>query len=354
MEANSDNDTLIFRGTSWRAEQLRAQRDKAAELDTAVLISGEPGTGKAELAAAIHRASARAGGPFVVCELGSIEPAARELEVLEKKRQATGGTLFLDEIGELLTKSEPLLSRIVGRRLELVSRSASTRASSPRDESGGELRERSEHAEGGGGSGREASRGGPRPPFPSSVSGDVRIIASTSLELQPTTASGTSRLEASERLFATRIEMPPLRERADDIALLVRDVIADFARAQGRPAPMIAGDALEVLTRYEWPGNLRELASVIQRAMCVDPATDCLGLDILRVENPSARSGTHRLKAEWKTFKEAKDALLGEWEAEYLRQVLERSQGNMTLAARQAGIARGHLYRLLKKHALCR
>jgi DNA-binding NtrC family response regulator len=111
---------------------------------------------------------------------------------------------------------------------------------------------------------------------------------------------------------------------------------------------------MDVLSQYEWPGNVRELRTVLQRAMSLEPRATTLGLELLRVEEPSKQSGTRRLSPEWKTFKEAKDLLLDQWENQYLREVLGRANGNMTLAARYAGIARGHLYRLLKKHNLVR
>src|SRR5206468_1454475 len=110
------------------------------------------------------------------------------------------------------------------------------------------------------------------------------------------------------------------------------------AAAQGRPAPRITGGALELLREYDWPGNIRELRNVLQRGMSLAPNVPVLDWTLLRVDRPPSKSGALRIRAEWKTFKEARDALLEEWEYEYLSEVLARAEGNVSRAARFSGV----------------
>jgi DNA-binding NtrC family response regulator len=301
--------------------------ERVARSDAPVLICGETGTGKELVAEAIHAASPRAAGPFVVCDLSAVRSTLLESELFGHRRgaftsadhersgafaRAHGGTIFLDEVGELGETAQPRLLRAIERReIKPV---------------GGE----------------------------SFRSVDVRILAATNRDLDQEAKSGRFRSDLYHRLAVVRLVVPPLRERRDDIPLLAEHIVAEFAAAQGRPAPLITGGAMELLREYEWPGNIRELRNVLQRGMSLAPSAPVLDWKLLRVDRPAAKSGARPLGSEWKTFKEARDALLGEWEYEYLREVLERAEGNVSKAARFSGVARGHLYRLLKKHGFVR
>jgi len=301
--------------------------ERVAQIDTPLLIFGETGTGKELVAEAVHAASRRASGPFVVCDLSALGPTLLESELFghcrgaftsaEHERQgafvlAHGGTIFLDEIGEIPELSQPRLLRAIERR---------------------EVKQ----------VGGETFR-----------SVDVRIVAATNRDLDQEVRAGRFRSDLYHRLAVVCLYVPALRERRDDIPLLAEHIVGEFAAAQGRPPPRIAADAMELLREYDWPGNIRELRNVLQRAMSLAPNAEVLDWKLLRLDQSASRSGARRLGAELKTFREARDALLDQWEYEYLRQVLERAEGNVTRAARFSGVARGHLYRLLKKHGFVR
>lgn len=302
--------------------------DKVARTDAPVLICGETGTGKELVAEAIHAASPRAGGPFVVCDLSAVGPSLLESELFGHRRgaftsadherngafvRADGGTIFLDEVGELSEAAQPRLLRAIERREIKPVGAESFKAV------------------------------------------DVRIVAATNRDLDVEAKSGRFRSDLYHRLAVVCVFVPPLRERRDDIALLSQHIVEEFATAQGRPAPLITQGAMELLREYDWPGNIRELRNVLQRGMSLAPTAPVLDWTLLRVDRPASKSGARPLfGAEGKTFKEARDALLGEWEYEYLREVLERAEGNISKASRFSGVARGHLYRLLKKHGFVR
>jgi DNA-binding NtrC family response regulator len=328
MDATSDARNLplplVLAGSSPRIRELLSVIDRIAKSDAAVLISGETGTGKEVVARAIHEASARAAGPFVVFDLLAVGPRLLESELFgrtpghsDEERpgafaSADGGTIFLDEIGALDETSQPRLLRAIERReIEAVD--------------GYRFR-----------------------------SVDVRVVAATNRDLHAEVTAGRFRADLFHRLAVVCLDVPPLRERREDIPLLVDRILGELAAASGTPAPAVSREAIELLCQYDWPGNIRELRNVLQRALSVAPDASVLGWELFRLEQKPSKSGTYRLDLKMKTFKEAKDQLLDEWESEYLREVLERAGGNMTLAAQYAGIARGHLYRLMKKRGLCR
>lgn len=307
--------------------ELLSLVERVAQTDAPLLICGETGTGKELVAESVHAASKRSEGPFVVCDLSALGPTLLESELFGHRRgaftsadherqgafaRAHGGTIFLDEIGEIPELSQPRLLRAIERR-------------EVKPLGGEDFR-----------------------------SVDVRIVAATNRDLDAEVKAGRFRSDLYHRLAVVCIRVPPLRERRDDIAPLAEHIVAEFAAAQGRPAPTIAADALELLRDYDWPGNIRELRNVLQRGMSLAPNARILDWKLLRFDRATSRSGTRRIGAELRTFKEARDALLDEWEYEYLREVLERAEGNVTRAARFSGVARGHLYRLLKKHGFVR
>lgn len=317
----------VLVGSAPCMRELLALVERVARSDAPVLICGETGTGKELVAEAIHAASPRASGPFVVCDLSAVGSSLLESELFGHRRgaftsadhervgaftRADQGTIFLDEVGELSEAAQPRLLRAIERReIKPV---------------GGE----------------------------SFKAVDVRIVAATNRDLETEAKAGRFRADLYHRLAVVCLFVPPLRERREDIAALSEHIVAEFAAAQGRPAPLITAGAMDVLREYDWPGNIRELRNVLQRGMSLAPTAQVLDWKLLRVDRPPSKSGARRLGAEGKTFKEARDALLGEWEYEYLREVLERSEGNISKAARFSGVARGHLYRLLKKHGFVR
>lgn len=317
----------ILIGSTPCMRELLSIVSRVAQTDAPILICGETGTGKELVAESIHAQSRRAAGPFVVCDLSALGPSLLESELFGHRRgaftsadherqgafvNAHGGTIFLDEVGETPEVSQPRLLRAIERR---------------------------EIKPVGGEAFREV---------------DVRIIAATNRDLEAEARTGRFRSDLYHRLAVVCINVPPLRDRRDDIPALAEYIVADFAAAQGRPPPRVTSTAIELLREYDWPGNIRELRNVLQRGMSLAPTADVLDWKLLQIERQPSKSGARRIHAGWKTFKEARDAVLEEWEYDYLRHTLERAGGNVTKAARFAGVARGHLYRLLKKHGFVR
>ncbi|MBN1771601.1 MAG: sigma 54-dependent Fis family transcriptional regulator [Deltaproteobacteria bacterium] len=307
-------------GDGARMREVGAQIRSAAGTDAPVLLLGETGTGKEVCAAAIHRASARRDGPFVVCDLSALSRSVIESELFGHVRgaftsatadragafaEARGGTIFIDELGELEAELQPRLLRALDRH---------------------EVKPIG------------ANRFRPV---------DVRVIAATQRPLEDDVRAGRFRRDLYYRLAVLRTVLPPLRERKEDIPALVEHFVARF-----RPGRSVAVPAatLALLREYDWPGNVRELRNTVERALAMAPdATTVeprlLGLDL--------GDGVGRSAVEPdRPFHEAKDALVRAWEREYLSGLLRRTDGNVSAAARRAGVDRMHLHRLLRKHGL--
>jgi len=220
--------------------QVLKQVEKVAPSDSTVLILGETGTGKELIARALHRRSRRANRAFVRVNCAAIPQSliASELFGHEKGaftgavqrrlgrfEAADGGTLFLDEIGDLPMETQIALLRVLQER--------------------------------------EFERVGSNHP----VKVDVRLIAATNRDLPGAVAAGTFREDLFYRLNVFPIAVPPLRERAEDIALLVEYFVGRFAKSSGKNIRQIGRDTVEVLKAYRWPGNIRELQNVVERAV---------------------------------------------------------------------------------------
>jgi PAS domain S-box-containing protein len=229
-------------GESQALQYVLARVSKVAPTDSTVLITGETGTGKELIARAIHKRSKRAARAFVSVNCAAVPPSliASELFGHEKgaftgamQRRlgrfelAEGGTLFLDEVGELLPETQIALLRVLQER--------------------------------------EFERVGGSRPIPS----DVRVIAATNRDLQASIDDGAFRSDLYYRLNVFPIEMPPLRQRTEDIPLLVEYFIERFARKSGKEIRGIHRATLERLQSYDWPGNVRELQNVIERSIIV-------------------------------------------------------------------------------------
>ena len=285
-----------------------------------VLILGESGTGKEVCARAIHDASPRSGGPFVVFDASAASETLLESELFGHVRgaftgadrdrtgafaAADGGTLFLDEIGELPLKLQPKLLRM----LEL-----------------GEVKQ----------------VGGSKP-----QRFDVRVIAATHRDLGEEVNRGTFRGDVYFRLAVVEVHLPPLRDRPDDLAELARA----FLSREGAPIDGVEGPNLERLRCYGWPGNVRELRNVLARAVALSsPGTRFADLPILLGATAASPPGP-TVTAD-RPFLDAKVELVEGFERAYLRDLLARHGDNLAHAARVAGVERKHLYRLLDKHGL--
>lgn len=333
-------------GKSEVMRRVMASVAKVAPTGATVVLEGETGTGKDVVARTIHQLSSRARGPFVVFDCGAVAPNLIESELFGHEKGsftgalagrqgllelASGGTVFLDEIGELALELQPKLLRALEQR--------------------------------------EVRRvGGNRP-----VKIDVRVIAATHRDLQAEVQAGRFREDLFYRLGVVRLRLPPLRERREDIPLLIQHLLRTGGFAQRQDAPHIQGlsqQAGEALLRYDWPGNVRELANVLERACSLaegdwlgpgdlPEAISGLGAPQRRTEPaaPTARLGdTPRVAAhgDWtqQSFKDAKEAQLAVFEREYLAQMLARHAGNLSQAARQADVDRKHFRRLARKYQL--
>jgi DNA-binding NtrC family response regulator len=307
-------------GQSTRMREVFSLMERAASSDAPVLVLGETGTGKEVCAAAIHRASRREEGPFVVCDLSALSRGLIESELFGHVRgaftgaladrpgafvQADGGTIFVDELGELEPDLQPRLLRALDRK-------------------------------------QIKPVGGPafRPV-------DVRIIAATQRALEAEVQAGRFRQDLYYRLAVLRIVLPPLRDRKEDIPLLVERFTGQFRPGRHVEVPP---ETVGLLREYDWPGNVRELRNTVERALAMSPDAarldpQLLGLELQGLgERPSADPD--------QPFHAAKDELVRAWEFEYLSGLVRRTNGNVSEAARRAGIDRVHLYRLLKKHGL--
>jgi len=291
---------------------------QVAPTTATVLIIGESGTGKELVARAIHAKSPRAQKPFVAVNCAALPESILESELFGHERgaftgatgvkrglfeEANGGTLFLDEIGEISPKMQVQLLRVLQE---------------------GEIR---------------------RVGANDTIKVDVRVVAATNRDLKNEVAAGRFREDVFFRLQVVTVQVPALRERKGDISLLVRHFAARHADRLGRSAPKIAPEVLDVLEAYEFPGNVRELSHIVERAMLlaregVITAAD-LPAEVTRSWKATATTGTTSLADDWPT--------LGVLERRYIDRVLARTGGNKTRAAEVLGIDRRTLNRMFAR-----
>jgi len=315
-----------LRGASQTMRRLFARLRKAAASDIPVLLVGESGTGKELVARAVHSESPRADAPFVTVDCASLSPTliASELFGHEKGaftgaerrhagafERADGGTIFLDEIGELPEQLQPNLLGVLERRR--------FRRLGGRDE----------------------------------IETDVRVVSATNRDLRKEVNAGAFRLDLYYRIAVVRFAVPALRERPEDIPLLVEHFLTEAGetRAVGEvvePATM-AG-----LARHHWPGNVRELRNWVEATVAMgesQPLDDGLELGGGAAEVSDAR-GIAVSPLLGLPYKEARAAILASFEAAYLPHALERAEGNVSQAARDCAMDRSHLWDLLRRHGL--
>jgi DNA-binding NtrC family response regulator len=301
-----------LRGRSPAMRRVFELLGRVAPSDSRVLVTGESGTGKELTARAIHDASDRASGPFVVVDCGALSRTLIESALYGHERgaftgadrahagafrAANGGTLFLDEIGELPLELQPALLGAIERQQVTPLGSVEPR------------------------------------------SVDVRIIAATNRDLRREINRGAFREDLYFRLAVVTIELPPLRERPDDIAMYVEDFIAESAEA-GIPLEIDAS-TIEQLAHDRWPGNVRELRNTLERAAVVGA--------IDRPAQPVSITNAVDVAVPYKT---SKAALVEQFEHAYVTELMRRHDGNITRASRAAEIDRVYLLRLLDKFGL--
>jgi transcriptional regulator with PAS, ATPase and Fis domain len=296
-----------------------------AKTDAAVLIQGETGTGKELLAEGLHAHSPRSKKPFVVIDCGALAKGVIESELFGHAKgsftgagsermgafeQADGGTVFLDEIGELELHLQPKLLRALEKK-EVRRLGTNT----------------VRHV-------------------------DVRIIAATNRNLEREVREGRFREDLYYRLSIVKIELPPLRQRKDDIPMLVRCFLQEFT-GNAEPATWSDFDRSMMLFRqHDWPGNARELRNVVEMAVRGSEGRVDLGAFLTLGRISDAEPGAEPGEASDMPFKLAKNQLVEHFEKDYIVKILERNQGNISRAAREAQIERAYLQRLVRKHDL--
>ncbi|MEZ4436150.1 MAG: sigma-54 dependent transcriptional regulator [bacterium] len=311
--------------------EIFAVLERVAPTDMTVLIEGESGTGKELVADAIHQHSKRERGPLVVFDCSAVAPNLIESELFGHVKgaftgatgsragafeRAHGGTLFLDELGELPLDLQPKLLRALEQR-------------------------------------QVRPVGGDRP-----IQIDARIVAATNRNLQKEVEAGNFRQDLYYRLAVIRVALPPLRRRVEDIPLLVRHFLGDLDL--GDRDVQVGYDTILKLQRHKWPGNVRELRNFVERAalLATDNRLETRYLmppsfgDTRTEQPPEADNPTAVALAELDVdlpFKDAKARLIESFERAYWGKLLEKTGGNISAAARVAGIHRKSAEYLLKK-----
>jgi two-component system response regulator GlrR len=301
---------------------------RIAKLDSTVYIHGESGTGKELIAKAIHFASDRRDRPFVALNCAALPETLLESELFGHEKgaftgalrstrglftQAHGGTLFLDEIGDMPLATQSKLLRA--------------------------LQERQFYPVGG----------------DSPIEVDVRVIVATNKDLQELVQKGLFRDDLFYRIHVIPIQLPPLRERKEDIVPLVDQFLKKFSHQMKKDVKGITPEVLKMMMLHDWPGNVRELENAIEYAVAMtqkDVITEDCVLQAKSAAAESAKGLSHQKYLNGdealKPLKDARDA----FEKDYLVQVLSMTEGNVTQAAKLAGKYRADLYDLLKKHDL--
>jgi DNA-binding NtrC family response regulator len=293
--------------------------NRFAQSDATVLIQGETGAGKEGVADAIHQCSPRREGPFVVLDCSAIPEQLFEDQIFGHEQgaftgagkatvgvfeAAHGGTLFLDEIGELPLDVQSKLLRAVETRK--IRRVGSTKV----------------------------------------VACDVRIIAATNRDLATEVNRGTFRSDLFYRLSVAKLAVPALRERREDIPLLVEHFLRQLTATIGNKDPRLPDDFGARAQRHAWPGNVRELRNAVERA-CLLPNHPTLGF-----EAPPKKEGQFGEVDIDVPFKVAKQKLVDEFDRKYLEQLLEAHDNNISAAARAAGIERMSIYKMIRRLGL--
>ena len=309
-------------GSSEPMQEIHTMVARVAPTRATVLITGESGTGKEVIAREIHQRSDRAQGPFIPVNCGAIPETLIESELFghirgaftgaAKDRKglffaAEGGTLFLDEIGELpLSMQVRLLRALQEKKIKRV---------------GAEVEENV----------------------------DVRIVAATNRDLMEEVTEGRFREDLYYRLNVIQLRVPPLRERREDVPLLVRHFLTKLGAEHGREMKGVDREAMQALMAHEWPGNVRELENVMERAITLSWG-DMITLDALpKALQPSADLPSRLAVIDLPPEGCVLDALVEALERRLILQALERTGGNRTEAARHLGVTfRSLRYRLAK------
>jgi two-component system, NtrC family, response regulator GlrR len=313
IELLTDRQFGAMVGDSVPMRQAFALLKKAAESDATLLISGETGTGKELAAEAVHASSSRSAGPFVIVDCGAIPANLIESELFGHEKgaftgatsaregafeAARGGTIFLDEIGELELELQPKLLRVLERK--------------------------------------HVKRVGGNQHLPV----DARVIAATNRSLQAEVNERRFRADLFYRLAVVEVRIPALRERPEDIPLLVERILESMGALEKSEARVLESEsARRALMQNPWPGNVRELRNYVERTLALADPGPLL-----------SEVGEQRPKSA--DLKSARQSFVRDFERRYLEQLLAEHAGNVSAAARTADVDRRYLYRLLWRHGL--
>jgi two-component system nitrogen regulation response regulator NtrX len=305
-------------GESAAVRELKRQIGLAGPTNGWVLIHGESGSGKELVARAIHKASRRAAGPFIEVNCAAIPQELIESELFGHEKGAfTGavsqkrgkfeladqGTIFLDEIGDMSQATQAKVLRVLeGQEFQRV--------------------------------------GGTR-----TMKVEVRVVAASNKDLQAEIGRGTFREDLYYRLNVVPLEVPPLRERKEDIPVLVRYFLQEFAAEYGQKPKTIEPAALELFLRHPWKGNVRELRNFIERLMIMAPGPVITADDVPPLSGPKAGDGTvTTARLDHATLKEARAA----FEREFIIRKLRENRGNISKTADEIDVERSNLHRKIK------
>jgi len=311
-------------GSSRKMREVFAELSRLSATSLSVLVEGETGTGKDLAAESLHRSSERADGPYVVFDCSAVAPTLIESELFGHERgaftgavasragvfeEADGGTLFLDEIGELPKELQPKLLRALEKL--------------------------------------EVKRIGARRP----VRVDVRVISATNRNLLAEVRADNFRQDLYYRIAGARVHLPPLRERAEDIPMLIEHFMALEAPQLTRAA--IPSHVWDMLCSHRWPGNVRELRNAVQR-LVVAPELAAMHFSDGPQQQPVVKPNLPPPAAEQPVYplRDARRRAADNFERDYLRVLLDRTQGNITRAAAIAEVSRQMVQKLMRKHGL--
>jgi len=311
-------------GRSYAIKALLDKIEKVAPSPARVLITGENGTGKELVARAVHRLSPRAQGPFIEVNCAAIPGELIESELFGhmkgsftgavqdragKFELASGGTLFLDEIGDMSLAAQAKVLRVLE-------------------------------------DGVVTRIGGSKP-----ISVDVRVIAATNKDLEHEIAEGKFREDLYYRLNVVPVNVPPLRDRREDIPQLVAHFTERLTRHEGMPPRAFADDAVKRLSEYDWPGNVRELRNTVERLLILSSGPRISAADVERLVGKRATEQTSLGSlVECRTFEEFKDAA----ERAFLLAKLRESNWNVSETARILDMPRSNLYKKIERYGLAR
>jgi DNA-binding NtrC family response regulator len=311
-------------GSSAAMRKVYDQVEKVLESEITVFIAGESGTGKELVAKAIHYASLRSDGPFIDVNCAAIPEGLQESELFGHEKgaftgalathpgkfeQASGGTIFLDEIGEMSPSAQARLLRVLQERV--LQRVGGTET----------------------------------------IDLDVRVISASNRDLAQMVEAGTFRQDLFYRLVVFPITLPPLRDRREDIPLLVEHFLDKYARDAGKKVTRVEPKAMEALASHGWPGNVRELENVVHRTLLVVAGLE-LKLDDLPPNIVASEGAGAAAETTVEVSGRSGPKSLEDLEREAIVTAMESNRGNLSDVARQLGIGRSTLYRKLEQYGL--